>query len=66
MRIAPRYLTTAQAAEYCNTSKKTLENYRYSGVGPQYIKRRKLLRYRVEDLDAWMEEAIHKTMDQTY
>lgn len=63
--ITPKYLTTKQAAEYCGTSKKTLEQLRHNGTGPQFIKRsHKLLRYRVEDLDAWMEAALCRTMDQ--
>ena len=64
MEVTPKYLTTDQAATYCGMSKKTLELYRYTGVGPQYIKRGGLRRYRSADLDAWMEAGLCQTKDQ--
>ena len=64
MEITPKYLTTEQAAIYCSTSKKTSEKYRYSGIGPNFIKRRGLLRYRPADLDAWMDAGLFLTVDQ--
>ena len=64
MQITQRYMTTQNAAVYCGMAKKTLENYRQSGTGPQYIKRKGLVRYRPQDLDKWMEEGLCVTMDQ--
>ena len=67
MLIMPKYLTTEQAAVYCSVSKKTLEHHRQNGTGPQYIKRgRKLVRYTVEALDAWMQAGTVLTMDREY
>ncbi|MDL2279935.1 helix-turn-helix domain-containing protein [Desulfovibrio sp. OttesenSCG-928-G11] len=63
MTITPKYLTTTQAAAYCGVSKKTLEHYRQNGTGPQYIKRRGILRYTVEFLDAWMQAGVVRTID---
>jgi predicted DNA-binding transcriptional regulator AlpA len=59
MEIAPKYLTTKQAAAYCNISKKTLEHHRRNGTGPKYIKRSaKLLRYTQQWCDEWMEAGL--------
>ena len=58
----PKYLTTEQAAEYCNLKKKTLENHRYRGTGPQYIVvGPRTIRYRPQDLDVWMESNLRWT-----
>lgn len=63
--IVPKYMTTEQAATYCGTSKKHLEHHRQNGTGPQFIKRSaRLVRYRIQDLDAWMEAALCRTIDQ--
>jgi excisionase family DNA binding protein len=60
----PKYLTTAQAAEYCNIKVKTLERHRQNGTGPPYIKvGPRIIRYRREDLDAWMEAGLCWTKD---
>ena len=48
-------LTTKQAAEYLNISPKTLEKYRYEGGGPHYIKKGRLVRYTLIDLEKWIE-----------
>lgn len=64
MEITPRYLTTDEAAIFCNIAKKTLESYRHVGIGPQYIKMGRLVRYRPKDLEAWIESALKKTAHQ--
>lgn len=48
------YLTTRQAADYLQVSPRTLEGYRYREEGPRWAKAGRTVRYRVEDLDAWM------------
>jgi hypothetical protein len=49
------YLTTKEAAEYLRKSHRTLQGYRRKEEGPPYSKPNKnTVRYRVEDLDAWM------------
>lgn len=50
------YLTTEQAAQYLCVSKSTLENWRWLRGGPPYIKLGHLVRYKVEDLEAWAAE----------
>lgn len=47
-------LTTNQAAERCNLSRRTLEKLRLTGGGPIYIRLGGAVRYRAEDLDAWI------------
>jgi predicted DNA-binding transcriptional regulator AlpA len=49
-----RTLRTAEAAEYCSSSKSTLEKLRVYGGGPAYIKMGSRVVYDVADLDAWM------------
>lgn len=61
----PKYLTTAQAAECCNLKVKMLERMRQNGIGPKYIKvGQRIIRYRQEDLDAWLEGNMCWTKDQ--
>jgi hypothetical protein len=51
-------LNTKEAAAYCGLSHKTLEKYRYDGVGPAFVTRgeghRGRVFYRPSDLDEWM------------
>ena len=49
-----RVLTTHHAAEYLGVSRRTVEDWRRRGVGPRYAKVGRAVRYRVEDLDAWL------------
>ena len=56
----PRYFNTKQAAFYLGLSHQYLEIARHKGGGPQYIKLAKAVRYRLEDLDDWMDNHIQK------
>lgn len=49
-----RYLTTAQAADFLNLSRFTLEKWRSRAVGPPYIKLGARVRYRLGDLEAYV------------
>lgn len=51
---ARRYLSERQAADYLGVSDKTLQRYRGSGQGPQFIKLSGRVLYDVHDCDAWM------------
>ena len=53
--MEPRLLTTAQAAEYTGLAKQTLHQKRISGGGPRFCKIGRSVRYRKEDLEAWVE-----------
>ncbi len=52
-----RYLTTAQASRQLSISPRTLERWRVDGGGPPFRKLGQLVRYAVEDLDAWTSDA---------
>lgn len=54
-------MTVAEAAEYCRLSRPTLDRYRVTGEGPRFAKfgpGKGAVRYRKEDLDAWIESRI--------
>lgn len=50
-----RLIDTAAAAEMLALSSGTLENWRVHGEGPPFIKIGRAVRYRLSDLDAWIE-----------
>src|SRR5262249_55366142 len=47
-------LTQAEAARFLRLSERTLERYRHSGGGPKFVRQGKCVRYRQEDLEAWV------------
>jgi len=49
------YLTTTQAAEHLNLSRKTLEKWRLDHRGPAYCKFGNKVLYRLEDLMEWAD-----------
>jgi excisionase family DNA binding protein len=53
-------LNTQQAAEYLGLSRKTLENWRHVGGGPNYRKLGGAVRYSTEDLNAYIDSAIRR------
>jgi predicted DNA-binding transcriptional regulator AlpA len=56
MSVIKRVLRTRQAAEHVGLSASTLEKFRLRGNGPPYLKAGpKIVVYRVEDLDAWLD-----------
>lgn len=58
MSIPQRLLTTAEAAELVQLSQPHLEKARVYGGGPCYIKLGRSVRYRIEDLEAWITSGI--------
>ena len=58
-------VSTQQAAEYLGGFKpNTLEGWRVQGVGPAYVKCGRLVRYRVADLDAYLEAQTRRSTSQ--
>lgn len=47
---------------HIETSPAVLANWRYLGVGPKFIKLNRSVRYRVSDVEAWLDE---QTRQQT-
>jgi len=56
---------TAVAARYLGLSRSTLEKFRVYGGGPRYHKYLKVVRYRPEDLDAWLNDRVVSTTSDT-
>jgi len=50
----PTTLTTPEAAAYLNLQPTTLEQWRWNGKGPEFIKLGRCVRYRKTGLDAFM------------
>ena len=48
------YLTTREAATYSGFAESTLEKARIYGGGPAFCRVGRTIRYRVEDIDAWI------------
>lgn len=48
-------LKTREAADYVRLGQPTLERFRLTGEGPVYCKLGGAVRYRKDDLDAWLE-----------
>jgi predicted DNA-binding transcriptional regulator AlpA len=55
--VAPEYLTAQQVAHLTGLSTKALEKYRAKRIGPPFLKIGHNVRYRAEDVRAWMEGA---------
>ena len=52
-------LKTKAAAEYIGLSKSTLEKARIYGGGPPFVRvTSRAVRYRIQDLDAWMAQRV--------
>jgi predicted DNA-binding transcriptional regulator AlpA len=45
----------ARLAARLGVSRSTLQNWRYSGRGPRWIKLGRLIRYRIADVDSFLE-----------
>ena len=60
------HLNQIQLAARWNISHRTLERWRWSGEGPQFIKIGGRVVYRVEDLQTWVDRgAKSSTSDET-
>lgn len=61
----PQLLTTAQAADYLGGLKKnTLEGWRITGRSPKFVKIGRLIRYRLSDLDAYLDAQTRTSTSQ--
>lgn len=58
-------VSTEQAAEYLGGLKpNTIEGWRVRGEGPRYLKIGRLVRYRIDDLDAYIESRARTATTQ--
>jgi excisionase family DNA binding protein len=54
--MGKKLLNTKELAEYLGVAVSTIMHYRLNGRSAPYIKLGHLVRYRIEDVDAWLEE----------
>lgn len=50
-----QYLTRKEAARYLGVSRRSLDNWATRGEGPRFFKVGRAARYRVSDLERWIE-----------
>ncbi len=53
--VLPQLLTPGDVAAYLGVPTGTLANWRYQGVGPPFVHVGRLVRYRAEDVDTWIQ-----------
>lgn len=52
-------LTQKQTAEFLQVQERTLEDWRRTGGGPPFVRiSHRCVRYRLKDLDAWLEDRV--------
>jgi excisionase family DNA binding protein len=56
--IQSNLLTREQAAQFLNLKKTTLEAWAVRGGGPDFVKMGKAVRYRMSDLETFIESRI--------
>ena len=61
---APKLLDTPELAAYLDNQTNTLEGWRVKGIGPRYIKIGRLVRYRIEDVERWIEAQTRTSTSQ--
>ena len=49
------FLTTREASQYLGLKRCTLEAWRCRGNGPRFVKLNRAVRYRLTDLNDWIE-----------
>ena len=54
-------VTTSEAAGYLRLKKNTLEVWRVYGKGPKYLKLGRLVKYRLADLESFLEESLRSS-----
>jgi predicted DNA-binding transcriptional regulator AlpA len=59
-----RCLKTSEVAEYLGLSVKTIRSYRADGLGPDYVKFGKMVRYRLSDVKRWRDSRLHNPSDK--
>ena len=60
-----RVMTEKQAADYVQLTPRCFQAYRYKGGGPQYVRiSSRCVRYRLEDLEAWLADRLASSTSQ--
>jgi excisionase family DNA binding protein len=53
-----KLLDSSELAKYLGVAESTIKKYRLEGVGPAYVKIGHLVRYRIADVDEWVERKM--------
>jgi excisionase family DNA binding protein len=59
-----QFLKRQQAAEYLNVKRSTLEAWATRGGGPAFIKLGRAVRYRISDLEKFIESRIRQNTSE--
>ncbi len=59
-----RVQTEKEAADYSNFSVRTLQKWRVVGGGPKFLKVGRSVRYRLEDLDAFLDAGVRRNTSE--
>ena len=59
--LSRRYLSTPETARILRISNRTLEKYRYKGIGPVFLKLGGRVIYAQEDLDDWLARSARRS-----
>ncbi len=51
-------MNTRDAASYLGLAASTLEKARLTGTGPPFLKLGRIIRYRCQDLDEWLDKHV--------
>jgi len=55
----PTHLTLKQAAERLHVAKATLDNWRYLGKGPLFIRFGRVILYPIAEMEKWERAQLH-------
>jgi predicted DNA-binding transcriptional regulator AlpA len=55
---------TAELSQYLSVDRSTLYGWRYEGLGPLWHRIGGRIKYRKEDVDAWVQEQKEKELDR--
>lgn len=53
--MTDKLLNTKELSKYLGIAISTIMQYRVDGTGPNYVKLGHLVRYRISDVEAWLE-----------
>ena len=56
-------LNETETSKLLSVSKKTLQSWRWRRTGPSFLKLGGAIRYRLEDIQAYMESCLQSTAD---
>ena len=56
-----KLLTQKEVAHQLGISQRTLERHRVIGTGPRFVRLGRLVRYRMSDLEEWIELSVRRS-----